>query len=207
MKAAKEACADGKDLSWSSNFSSVASKQWNWAINSCLFEASQVTLGRQTAIKLGLGHPITFLHMSVKIEFAMEATKHIHIVLVAGPIHDGIFKLIPRQNCTDGLHWGYFCLFLCQNYKAKWEIWGKYFFQIFIFQAELQICTAQMNQSRWVFKPLNSHLKMGQYKIVLISCYFTWKKLIFIGTSGVSEASAKSFLLIVKSGCVNVTFQ
>jgi len=117
---------DGKDLSWSSNFSSVASKQWNWAINSCLFEASQVTLGRQTAIKLGLGHPITFLHMSVKIEFAMEATKHIHIVLVAGPIHDGIFKLIPRQNCTDGLHWGYFCLFLCQNYKEKWEIWGKY---------------------------------------------------------------------------------
>ena len=86
--------------------------------------------------------------MSVKIEFAIEATKHIHIVLVAGPIHDGIFKLIPRQNCTDGLHWGYFCLLLRQNYKEKWEICGKYFFQIFIYQAELQICTAQMNESR-----------------------------------------------------------
>ena len=101
MKAAKEACADGKDFSWSSISSSEESLQLNWVINLCLFELSQVTLGLQTDIKLGLGHPITFLHMSVKIELAMEATKHIHIVLVAGPIQDGIFKLFPRHRCTD----------------------------------------------------------------------------------------------------------
>ena len=61
----------------------------------------KVTFGLHEAKKFGLGRPITFLPMSVKIELAIEATKHTNIVLAAGMIHAGICKLFPRHRCTN----------------------------------------------------------------------------------------------------------
>ena len=46
--------------------------------------------GLHVSIKLGLGHPITFLAMSVNMEFAAAPMKYVSSIRRDGPIHAGI---------------------------------------------------------------------------------------------------------------------
>ena len=54
--------------------------------------SEHVTLGRHVAIKLGLGHPITFLAMSVNMEFAAAPMKYVNNSRRAGLSHAGTWN-------------------------------------------------------------------------------------------------------------------